>query len=99
MRQAAQRLGPQKVNGGMQVLRRAKAEDGLLRIGVETWFPLRPAWDAGADVMHVIYMDPDIRNIPVREIENTFDTLDKLVDHLTPLPVRPKRTDLSLGRQ
>ena len=40
--------------------------------------PLRPAWDEGADVFHVIYMDPDIDQIPLQEIENTFDVFDKL---------------------
>jgi hypothetical protein len=40
--------------------------------------PLRPAWDAGAEIMHVVYLDPDVKNIPLRELYNTFDVLDKL---------------------
>lgn len=40
--------------------------------------PLRPAWDAGASLMHVVYLDPDIKNIPLREIDNSFDVFDKL---------------------
>jgi predicted acylesterase/phospholipase RssA len=44
--------------------------------------PLSPAIHAGADELHVIFMDPEIKRIPVRRIENTFDVLDKLY-HIT----------------
>jgi predicted acylesterase/phospholipase RssA len=39
--------------------------------------PLNPAIDAGADVLHVIYLDPDVKNIPLRRLQNTFDVLDR----------------------
>jgi predicted acylesterase/phospholipase RssA len=40
--------------------------------------PLRPAVAAGSDELHVVFMDPDIRDIPVREFDNAFDVVDKL---------------------
>jgi len=40
--------------------------------------PLRVAIAAGASVIHVIYLDPDIRNIPLRELEDTINTLEKV---------------------
>jgi predicted acylesterase/phospholipase RssA len=39
--------------------------------------PLTPAIRAGADELHVVFMDPDIRNIPIPGTENAFDVLDK----------------------
>jgi NTE family protein len=48
--------------------------------------PTQAAWFAGADVMHLIYMDPDIDKIPLRRFDNFIDILDKvyhmmLADH------------------
>jgi predicted acylesterase/phospholipase RssA len=39
--------------------------------------PLEPAIDAGADVLHVVYLDPEVKNIPLPRLENTFDSLDR----------------------
>jgi predicted acylesterase/phospholipase RssA len=39
--------------------------------------PLKPAVYAGADTLHVVYMDPDVRNIPLRRLQNVLDTLDR----------------------
>ena len=38
-----------------------------------------PALQAGADVIHMIYLDPDPKNIPLRRIENTLDTLSRML--------------------
>ena len=40
--------------------------------------PLRPAISAYGDELHVVFMDPDTKDIPVRQLDNTFDVLDKL---------------------
>jgi hypothetical protein len=40
--------------------------------------PTRSAWFAGATVMHLIYMDPDIDQIPLQRFTNFIDILDKL---------------------
>jgi predicted acylesterase/phospholipase RssA len=34
--------------------------------------PLVPAIDAGADILHVIYMDPDVKNMPVGDLQYTL---------------------------
>lgn len=39
--------------------------------------PLTPAIRAGATDIHVIYLDPDIRRIPVAEHETTLDTMQR----------------------
>jgi predicted acylesterase/phospholipase RssA len=44
--------------------------------------PISPAIAAGADEMHVVFMDPDIRNIPIQRIENLLDVIDKYY-HIT----------------
>ncbi len=46
--------------------------------GVVMNTPLKPAIDAGADEMHVIYLDPDVKNIPLRRLTNTLDTIDRV---------------------
>jgi hypothetical protein len=38
--------------------------------------PLLPAIQAGAEVIHVIYPDPDVSNIPVETIRTTFGSFD-----------------------
>lgn len=40
--------------------------------------PLKPAIDAGAEVLHVIYMDPQISDIPLSDIQNTLETLYRI---------------------
>jgi predicted acylesterase/phospholipase RssA len=39
--------------------------------------PLMPAIEAGADVLHAVYLDPDVRNIPLPRLQNTFDVMDR----------------------
>ena len=39
---------------------------------------LGPAIDAGADTLHLIYLDPDADDIPPEEIESTIDTLYRI---------------------
>ncbi|PYT20849.1 MAG: hypothetical protein DMG57_40750 [Acidobacteria bacterium] len=41
--------------------------------------PLRPAIDDGADEIHIIYLDPDIAKMPLLKLQNTFDTLDRVL--------------------
>lgn len=43
--------------------------------GVVMNTPLRPAIQAGATMLHVIYMDPDVRRIPLPRLRNTLNTL------------------------
>lgn len=40
--------------------------------------PLRPAIQAGATDLHVIYLDPDIANIPLAQLQNTLETLYRM---------------------
>jgi predicted acylesterase/phospholipase RssA len=40
--------------------------------------PLKLAIKAGATTLHVIYLDPEVRNIPLRRLQNTFDTAIKM---------------------
>jgi predicted acylesterase/phospholipase RssA len=37
--------------------------------------PLRPAVRAGAEVLHVIYLDPDVSSIPIHYLSNILSTL------------------------
>ncbi len=39
---------------------------------------LAPAIDAGADVLHVIYVDPDVADVPLGALESTMDTLYRM---------------------
>jgi predicted acylesterase/phospholipase RssA len=39
--------------------------------------PLELAISAGADELHAVFMDPDIKDLPVQRLENAFDLLDK----------------------
>jgi NTE family protein len=41
--------------------------------------PLSPAIRAGADVLHVIYLDPDLKDVPLHGGGGTFDVLNRLV--------------------
>ena len=40
--------------------------------------PLKCALQAGATTLHVVYMDPDVGNIPVRRLMNSVDTFDRV---------------------
>ncbi|MEA2604568.1 MAG: hypothetical protein QOF89_5560 [Acidobacteriota bacterium] len=40
--------------------------------------PLKPAIDEGADVLHVIYVDPETNHIPFPELPNTLDTFYRI---------------------
>lgn len=47
--------------------------------GVVMNTPTLPAIQAGAEVLHVIYMDPDIKDIPPARLRNTLDTFDRML--------------------
>jgi NTE family protein len=40
--------------------------------------PLKPAIDAGADTLHVVYLDPKPDAIPIRALANTIDTMGRI---------------------
>lgn len=40
--------------------------------------PLRCALEAGATTLHVVYLDPDVGNIPIRKLTNSIDTFDRV---------------------
>jgi predicted acylesterase/phospholipase RssA len=46
--------------------------------GVVLNTPLVPAIDAGADILHVIYMDPDVSNIPQVDLGSTLQTMYRM---------------------
>jgi predicted acylesterase/phospholipase RssA len=73
---------------GYKILSGAGAIPGLFRphaVGDDRYVdgslvlstPLEPAINAGADVLHVVYLDPEVKNIPLPRLENTFDALDR----------------------
>ena len=41
--------------------------------------PLKPAIDAGADVLHVVYFNPDVERLPLPRVRNTVSTLNRSV--------------------
>jgi predicted acylesterase/phospholipase RssA len=41
--------------------------------------PLKPAIADGAEEIHIVYLDPDIALIPTLKLQNTFDTLDRVL--------------------
>jgi NTE family protein len=45
--------------------------------GVVMNTPLKCAIRAGATSLHVIYLDPDVSNIPLKVLQNTYNTLDR----------------------
>jgi NTE family protein len=47
--------------------------------GVVMSTPLRPAIQAGATDLHVIYMDPDVHQIPLPRLRNTLNTLYRML--------------------
>jgi predicted acylesterase/phospholipase RssA len=46
--------------------------------GVVLNTPLLPAIEAGADVLHVIYMDPNVANIPQRDLGSVLQTMYRM---------------------
>jgi len=46
--------------------------------GVVMNTPLRPAIVAGATTLHLIYLDPDVRDIPLDKLDNTLDSMERL---------------------
>ena len=46
--------------------------------GVVLNTPLVPAIEAGADILHVIYMDPDVSNIPQKDLGSTLQTMYRM---------------------
>lgn len=46
--------------------------------GVVMNTPLKCAIQAGATTLHVVYLDPDIENVPIKKLYNTLDTIDRL---------------------
>jgi predicted acylesterase/phospholipase RssA len=46
--------------------------------GVVVNTPLNCAIEAGATELHVVYMDPDVQNIPLRRLQSTIGTFDRL---------------------
>jgi len=47
--------------------------------GVVMNTPLKCAITAGGVVLHVIYLDPDIDKLPLKVLQNTYNTLDRTV--------------------
>ena len=41
--------------------------------------PLMPAIEAGADILHVVYMDPTVKEMPLASVGNIVDTMNRLV--------------------
>ena len=47
--------------------------------GVVMNTPLLPALQAGADTLHLIYLDPSVGSIPVSSLHSTLDTLARMI--------------------
>jgi predicted acylesterase/phospholipase RssA len=47
--------------------------------GVVMNTPLRPAIEAGGSELHVIYMDPDVRRIPLPRLRNSLNTFYRML--------------------
>ena len=47
--------------------------------GVVENTPLSSAIEAGGTNLHVIYLDPDIENLPLKVLQNTYNTLDRTI--------------------
>jgi hypothetical protein len=57
--------------------------------------PFKPAIDAGSDVLHVVYVDPLVVNIPFPELPNSLDTLYRVY---VVVVAGNMRNDLSLAQ-
>jgi predicted acylesterase/phospholipase RssA len=55
--------------------------DGNLYVdgGVVMNTPLKPAIDAGSEVIHVIYLDPNVNTIPVQVLQSTLGTFERML--------------------
>jgi NTE family protein len=47
--------------------------------GVVMNTPLRPAIQAGANVLHIVYLNPGVSKIPLKVMQNTYNTLDRTI--------------------
>ncbi len=74
---------------GLQMIMASAAIPGIfppVRIGKYVYVdggavmntPLKCAIEAGATTLHVIYLDPDVSNIPLSRLMNSVDTFDRL---------------------
>ena len=41
--------------------------------------PLKPAIEALADTVHIIYLDPEVRALPLLQVQNTLDTMYRML--------------------
>lgn len=41
--------------------------------------PLSPAIRSGADFLHVIYLDPEIKNVPISHVRNSYETFMRMM--------------------
>src|SRR2546423_15616144 len=41
--------------------------------------PLRCAVQAGGDFIHIVYLDPDIASLPLKVLQNTYNTFDRMM--------------------
>ena len=75
---------------GYDILRGSAAIPGVfhpVRIGRDRFVdggvlmntPLKCAIQAGGTTLHVIYMDPDVKNIPIRALQSTINALDRMM--------------------
>ncbi len=75
---------------GPAALRASAAVPGIFPpaiIGAQTYVdgsvllnsPLAPAIHAGAEVLHVVYLDPDIRNIPLDRLPQSIGTFTRML--------------------
>jgi NTE family protein len=54
------------------------AGDSYVDGGVVMNTPLKCALEAGATVLHIVYLDPDVGNIPLHRLMNMLDTIDRV---------------------
>ena len=56
--------------------------DGQLHVdgGVLMTTPLSPAIGAGADTLHIIFLDPKVENIPIERLQSTLDVISRFYD-------------------
>lgn len=64
--------------------------------GVVMNTPLKSAILAGAEVIHVVFLEPEVKDIPVDRLENTLDTVERLMVMMTALVTR---RDLAAARR
>lgn len=78
----AQRIGPVAVAASAAIpgIFPPVDIDGMPYVdgGVLLNTPLKPAIRAGANTLHVIYLDPEVADIPLRPLANTVDTVYRL---------------------